>query len=210
MRLAGRASLTVMACLLLALAPAAMAGVGKLKPASGFKKVDLRPYDSITIVDLTDGVEEQLPDEAENASYHREVVAAGAQFADVLSTKIGRSQGFRSVTRAPAATSGLVLAGRMTRYKVSNVAARYIGFGAGSKLGAVIELKDAASGKLLGTIDVDLGSEAIPGAINAIQTVGRFMDGGAIRVADELLIAKRIKHREETGRQGRLREKYAN
>ena len=206
----GRIPLALLACLLLAFAPAALAGVGKFKPAAGEKKVELRSYGSLVIADLADAVDKQLPDEAENTKFHADVVAAGKQFADVLAEKIRRSEGFESVTRGPAAKEGLLMTGRMTKYKVSSVAGRYIGFGAGSKLGAILELRDAASGKLLGTIDVSLGSEAIPGAINAIQTVGRFMDGGAMRVADELLIAKRIKHREETGRQGRLREKYTN
>ena len=211
----GRVSRAVFAMMLaLALAPAAIAGVGKFKPASGVEKPDLRNYQTIVITDFTDGVEKKVPDPAEAEKFHASVVSAGKLFADILAEKVRRSEGFTSVSRVPTAPADLLVAGnllvtgKLTRFDASNVAMRYVGFGQGSKLDAVIELREATDGRLLGTIDVSLGSESIPGAINAIQTVERFMDGGSIRIADELLIAKRIKHREETGRQGRLREKY--
>jgi len=216
-RLISRAGIASL--LVLALAPCALAGVGKFKPAGNEKKPDLRDYQTIVITDFTDAVEGKMPDAAEEAQYRSDVQAAGKLFADILAEKVRRSEGFTAVTRAPTVPAApedllvagnLLVTGKLTRFKASNLAGRYIGFGAGSKLGALIEFRDAADSRLLGTVEVSLGSENIPGAINAIQTVERFMDGGAIRVSDELLIAKKLKHREETGRQGRLREKYTD
>lgn len=208
--LAGFATAMVATFALVAIAPVVLAGVDKLKPAAGAKAADLKSYDRIVIEDLTDGVDKKLPKPDEDAKYHADVVAAGKIFADVLADKIDKSGTFKGTSRAPVEGKALLIGGRLTKYKVSNLAGRYIGFGAGSKIGAIIEVKDAQTGRLIGTIALKLGGVAIPGAINVVQTVGRFMDGGAMRVSDELLIAKGVKHREETGRQGRLREKYTH
>ena len=99
--------------------------------------------------------------------------------------------------------------GRIVDFHDGNIAQRYIGIGGRDRFGAVLEVKDGLSGELLGTVEIDLKGSFLPGAGNIIQTTGNFIEGSAARVRDEILIAAGDKRRENTGRQGRLREKYA-
>ncbi len=207
MRQLRRAMIVGLLSLLVAL-PAA-AAVGRLKGAKAFRKVDLHAYTQVVVVDLADAVEKRPEDAEDQAEYTGAIAAAAKSWADNLAERFRASNKFESVERA--AHDGehvLVVGGRITGYRQSNAAGRYIGLGAGSRFEGVIELKDGASGKLLGTIAFDFTSDAIPGVANVVQTVARFIDGTAQRTHDEVLIAKGALFREETGRSGRLREKY--
>jgi len=194
----------------LALPLAAAAGASKFDPAKGVKPRDLAGYTRVVIEPLTDAVEKKVKDPEDEAERRRIIADAGRLFAEHLAKRLAEGGRFESVAVAPAPGATLVIGGRITKYERGNAVVRYSGVFGRSKFGAVVELRDAATGKVLGDIEVDVASSVIPGAVNVIQSVGQFMEGSAIRVRDEILIARGDLRREETGRQGRLREKYAD
>ncbi len=198
-----------LAAVALLVSTAALADTSKLQATDKDAAKALKTYDSIVILDIGDGVAKKLDDAAENDAYHAEVVNAGKQFADALANKLrGSSKGFAAISREKVDGKALLVDGSITDLKTSNMVGRYIGLGAGAALVATLNVKDAESGKALGTIEIDLSSSPIPGAGNVIQTVDRFIDGAAARSRDELLIAKGALAREQTGRSGRAREAY--
>lgn len=196
--------------LLLAMPGGALAGVDKFEPARGFKPRELARYRHVAVEPLVDAVDDRLKDGDKEAERRKVIAAAGQAFADHLVKRLLESGRFESVARAPAPGAALLIGGRITRYVPGNAVVRYSGLFGRSKFRARVELKDAASGKVLGGIDVDVASSMIPGAVNMIQSIGQFMEGTAIRTRDEILIARGDLEREETGRQGRAREKYSD
>lgn len=190
-------------------APPAFAGSTHLLAAGAHKEADLRGYNAVQVADFTDASQAKF-DKPEDEAEHRTAVAeAGKRFADMIVHELIVSKGFEPVTREAPTGKGLRIEGRVLVYKESNAAARYIGLGiGGSEFDADVEVKDAESGKSLGTMKIEFGSSPLPGATNVVQTVGLLMDSAAQQFRDEMLIAKHVKHREETGRSGRAREKY--
>lgn len=198
-------------CTVLALSPIAVqASVSKYDPARGSSAKDLRAHEVIAVEPLVDAVEIRERDRGDEAELRAIVAEAGRAFADHLVKRLGESGAFDSVARAPSDEATLVIGGRITKYVRGNAVARYSGVFGRSRFAATVELRDAKTGKLLGDLDVEVASSVIPGAVNVIQSVGQFMEGSAIRVRDEILIARGDRRREETGRQGRLREKYSD
>ncbi len=195
---------------LLTLALPAAADVGKFDP-EGSDRVPLKAYPVVVVQALSDAVEKR-PEGDKAAAFGEEVEAGGERFATELIAKASadpkRQREF--VRSAPAEGSYAVVSGRIVDFHDGNIAQRYIGIGGRDRFGAVVEVKDGRSGELLGTVEIALKGSLIPGASNIIQTTGNFIDGAAARVRDELLIAAGDKFREQTGRQGRLREKYGN
>ena len=204
----GAKQMSWLVVLALAFSVPAMAGISKLKATKGFKPVNLREYTVVVVENFGDGVDKPMKMPEDTAARHEAVLEAGQKLADALAAKLVESKAFAEVVREPRAGKVLVIGGNITDYRAANVAGRYIGLGAGSRFDALVEVRDGESGKSLGTIKVDLGGSAIPGVTNLIQTVDRFIDGTVVRVSDEILIAKGAKFREQTGRAGRLREKY--
>lgn len=195
--------------LLLVLLPLlAWAGISRFDAERGISAKELKGYTRVAIAALEDGVEEKLEDAEKEAEHRKAIAEAGERFAELLVKRLSESGKFEVVARAPAEGATLLVGGRITRITRGNAAARYTGVFGRSRFAAVVEFKDAASGERIGRIEIDLASTPIPGATNIIQTVTGFMDGSAIRVRDELLIARGDLHREQTGRSGRLREKY--
>lgn len=191
--------------------PDAAAAVSRYKPTQEGRAAKLAAYQRIVVRELDDAVEAKKKDGAEDPRYRDDLATVTRRIADGVAEKLGASGKFEAVSRdeignEPVAT--LLLDGRLTRFKRANAATRYLGFGAGSKLEGEVELKDAATGKVLGTIEIDFSSSGIPGVVNVIQTIDAFIEGIAVRVSDEVLIAKGAKFREQTGRSARLREKY--
>jgi hypothetical protein len=205
-----RSSLRVVVFALFALliSAAAQAGISKLKPSKGFKPVNLRDYTVVVIEDFGDGVEKPMKTPEDTAARREAVLEAGKKLADALAAKLTESKAFAEIARETRPGKVLVIGGKITDFRAANLAGRYIGLGAGSRFDALVEVRDAESGTVLGAVKVDLGGSAIPGVTNLIQTVDRFIDGTVVRVSDEILIAKGAKFREQTGRAGRLREKY--
>jgi hypothetical protein len=202
-----RGSIRLVLALFLAV-PLAAQAVGKFDPERGTRAKDLRQYDRVAVEPLIDAVPFKNRDPAVEAKIRKTIADAGVAFADSLVRRLAETGKFEAVGRAPTEGATLLIGGQVVKYDPGNAIARYSGVFGRSRFGARIELKDAASGKLLGHIDVDVASSLIPGAVNVIQSVGQFMEGSAIRVRDEILIARGDLHREQTGRQGRLREKY--
>jgi hypothetical protein len=195
--------------LLFAAAPAAFGAVGKFDPA-GRDRTPLEPYPVLVVRDLVDAVEKR-PEGDKAAGFADEVKAGGAEFAARLLEKLNEDDALeRKVVRDVPDGEYAVVEGRIVDFHDGNLAQRYIGIGGRDRFGAEIEVKDGRTGKLLGTISIELKGSPIPGASNLIQTTGTFITGAAARVRDELLIAAGDKRRENTGRQGRLREKYAD
>jgi hypothetical protein len=199
-----------LAVLSLALSGAVQADVSKLKPAAGSKPPSLAAYDALVIEDLADAVGQRPADPAQAERYAAEVRQGGARFATLLGEKItAERNSFKSIAREAGEGRALVVGGRITAFSDANLAQSYIGLGAGDRLEALVELKDGASGELLGTIEIKLSGGVLPGATNLVRTMGNFLESASARVRDEILIAKGDKRREQTGRQGRLREKYS-
>ena len=66
-----------------------------------------------------------------------------------------------------------------------------VGFGAGSSyFDAIVELRDGGTGEIIGTIDVDKNSWGLGSLMAAGQTVERFMQGAAKKVAAMLEAAR--------------------
>jgi hypothetical protein len=197
----------IVVVLLSCAAGAAIAAVGKFDP-EGSDRTPLKAYPVLVVRDLADAVEKR-PEGDEAAAFADEVKAGGAEFAAKLAEKLAADPALkRQVVREAPAGPHAVVEGRIVDFHDGNLAQRYIGLGGRDRFGAVVEVKDGTTGELLGTVEIDLKGSVIPGAGNLIQTTGNFIDGAAARVRDELLIAAGDKRREDTGRQGRLREKY--
>jgi hypothetical protein len=189
-------------------AAGAAAATTHLLAAGARKEADLRGYDQVQVATFTDATQPKFDKPEDETEFRAKVAEATLKFPDMLAEQLSQTQAFQAV-RKPVEGKGLIVGGQITIYKESNVAARYIGLGIGSaEFDVKIEVKDAETGKLLATQTIEYSSSAIPGAVNALQTVGVLMDSAAQTFRDEMLIAKRVKHREETGRSGRARDKY--
>jgi hypothetical protein len=203
-----RIALSIVA--LLAFPALAWAGISKFDPAKGVSREELRSYKVAYVEDFKDAVEGKLED-AEAEARHRETIKEiQVKFADKIAERLTQKGRFDTVTRQPVEGRAVIIGGRIINVKVSNAAARYTGVFGRSHLEAVIEARDAETGKPLGEIEVDLKSSPIPGGTNVIMTVSGFVDGAATRATEEILIANGQLRREQTGRQGRLREKYTS
>ncbi|HET7843261.1 MAG TPA: hypothetical protein VFL14_03860 [Xanthomonadales bacterium] len=198
----------------LVFASVAAADVSKLKGKSWREPPDFRKYDVVWIEDFSDDVDKKLKDEAENVEYHEGVVKVGRKLADRVAERLVESKAFARVERVakhePGAGDGLVIGGKITEYRDANIAGLYLGVGTGSRVRCEAWAHDANDPKVLGALKGVFATSFIPGVANLVQTANRFVEGLSLRISDEILIAKGAKFREETGRQGRLREKYTN
>ena len=207
-----RFSLALAALAVLLFAAAASADVSKLKGKSWREPPNFRKYDVVWVEDFTDDVKKQLKDEAGNVEYHGGVVKVGKKLADRIAERLVESKAFARVERveshAKGAGDGLVIGGKITEYRDANIAGLYLGVGTGSRVRCEAWAHDANNDRILGALKGVFATSFIPGVANLVQTANRFVEGLSLRIADEILIAKGAKFREETGRQGRLREKY--
>jgi hypothetical protein len=204
-----RKSVWIAAGVLLAAAPA-LAGSTHLLAAQGARKeADLRGYERVQVVPFADATKPKFDKPADETEFRASVAIACQRFAQMIVDQLEATKSFETATTAPIEGKGLVVGGEILVYKESNLAARYIGLGiGGSEFDAKVDVKDAESGKVLGTMTIEFGSSPIPGATNVVQTAGLLMNSAAQQFRDEMLIAKHVKHREETGRSGRARERY--
>lgn len=184
----------------------ASADVTKLKPARGVK-YDYKAVEHVTIAVFTDATRKKPKDPADQEKHAAAVKAAAEQLAQHMIERLKAADVFDQVGAGDAASDGIVVTGRITDYRNSNLGMRYVGLGAGARFGAEMEVRDA-HGRLLGTAKGIYAGSFIPGAINFAMTSNRFIGGIGSRFADEILIAKGAMFREETGRSGRLREQY--
>ena len=190
------------------------AAVSRLKLERGVDAASLAAYDDVVVTDaLVDHVKRYKKDHDDEASFRRDVALVGQRIADRIAERLRESGKYESVSRGGADAAGdapaVVIDGELTMIKRANVATRYLGLGAGSKLKGNVFVKDSA-GKPLGTIRLNFSSSGIPGFTNLVQTIDAFIEGIAVRVADEVMVAQGKLHRAETGRSARLREKYSD
>lgn len=125
--------------------------------------------------------------------YKKRLAVACERFTDLIVTEIEKTERFASVSRSNQGLADTIMvSGDITRFKEGSGALRFwIGFGAGSSyFDATVEITDATTGDVLGTITVDKNSWALGGAIASGQTVETFMQGAAKKIAMELESAK--------------------
>src|SRR5205085_4750413 len=186
----------------------------KLKGKSWREPPDFRKYDTIWVEDFSDSVKKQLDDADKNTKYHEGVTKVGRTLADRIAERLVESKAFARVERVAShpqgAGDGLVVGGKITEYRDANIAGLYPGIGTGSRVRCEAWAHDANNDKVLGALKGVFATSFIPGVANLVHAANRFVEGLSLRISDEILIAKGAKHREETGRQGRLREKYTN
>ena len=198
------------AAALLVVAGVASAGISKFDPAKGVSREELRAYKVAYVEDFRDAVEEKLENPEAEAKQRETIKEIQVRFADKVAERLKEKGRFETVSRQPVEGKAVIIGGRILHLKTSNAAARYTGVFGRSHLEAVIEARDAETGKPLGEIEVDLKSSPIPGGTNVIMTVSGFVDGAATRATEEILIANGQLRREQTGRQARIREKYTS
>jgi hypothetical protein len=164
-----------------------------LRQPAGATQAALTPYDRVVVRDFADRVSSTAPPEYQDQA--REAMQdVTKSFSDTIAEEIRKTGVFQEVTRqaTTAAPSTIAVTGDITRYEKGRGALRmFVGHGAGrSEFDAVVELRDAESNKLLGTLVVDRNSWPLPGAVGASQTPDTFMKGAAKKIASELQKAK--------------------
>jgi hypothetical protein len=195
--------------LLCFLALPAGADVGKFD-AEVRERNPLAGYQVLVVRELADAVAKR-PQGDKAPAFGAEVKAGGAAFASGLIAKFNADPARQREAVAEAPESQFaVVEGKIIDFHDGNLAQRYIGIGGRDRFRAVVEVRDGRSNALLGTIQINMKGSLVPGVGNLIQSTSNFIDGAAARVRDELLIAAGDKRRENTGRQGRLREKYSS
>jgi hypothetical protein len=110
-----------------------------------------------------------------------------AYFADRIAFELKAKGRFASVGRdAKPDADTLVIDGTITKYHEGNPMLRaFIGFGAGSAFfEADVYFRDS-KGNIVGKIKADKNSWALGGAIAGAQNPTMFMNGAAVKIADE-------------------------
>lgn len=184
------APLVIAACMALLLVGCGT--MSPLTPAQAGHKLDFSTYSKVIVnnfEDKTTGGAKPTEQESKN----REMQRVCRDFADRVADEIEKTHVFESASRnGTADASTLLIGGNITRYEEGNAAARYIGFGAGSSyFGALVEFRQGSTGELLGTISVDKNSWVGGGDLAVRQTPEGFMQGAAVKVADEIKKTKK-------------------
>jgi len=174
---------------LMAVALAACGTTGNIQPTAntatavpagqGKATLDLSAYDRVVVRDFVDATGKNHAD-------------ATRTFPDLIAGKLRDTGVFREVSREPSPGKALVISGSITRLEEGSAALRFlVGMGAGSSyFDATTELSDADSGASLGRILTDKNSWALGGGIAATQTPQTFMEGAAVKIADEVRDSK--------------------
>lgn len=109
-------------------------------------------------------------------------------FADYIVQELRSTDAFARVTREGRPTkSSLLIGGDLTKYYEGDVMGKaLIGFGMGSSyFDSLVKFSDGATGRQIGTIEVDENSWLLGGWIAAGQTTEAFMRGAARKIAEE-------------------------
>lgn len=178
-----------------ALATALLAGCGTtsgIKRPGGTDPAALTQYDRIIVKDFADRVTPRTTPEYQDQT--RQVMQDVTRtFADMIAEEVRRTGVFQEVARDGTAAPGTIaVTGDITQFERGRGALRtFLGHGAGrSEFDAVVELRDADSNRLLGTVVVDRNSWPLPGAVAGTQTADSFMGAAAKKIASELQKAK--------------------
>jgi hypothetical protein len=156
-----------------------------LKAARGNNVPSLQKYNQVSVLDFADKTKNDEPRD--------KMREYGRHFADLVAVELLKTNAFGKVDRVESPQPGsLALAGDITRCTEGSSALRYwVGMGAGSSyLDATLRFSDADSSEPIGEIVVDKNSWALGGGLAAGQTVQKFMEGAAKKVANQLAEAK--------------------
>jgi hypothetical protein len=170
------------------LQPAADASPRTAVPATGRAPLDLASYDTVAVLDFRDGTDKSKIKPEKLQAYSETVATATHTFSDLIAQKLRETKVFATVERGSASGHALIVSGSITRLVEGNTALRLlVGMGAGSSyFEATTEIADAESGQSLGHISTDKNSWALGGGIAAGQTVDSFMQGAAVKIAQQL------------------------
>ncbi|MGL5719700.1 MAG: DUF4410 domain-containing protein [Alphaproteobacteria bacterium] len=147
--------------------------------------LNLANYRRVIVNDLTNSVTEG------DKSPH--IAAEGKKFADMIASEIIATKAFEKVERnVHSQEPALLIQGSIIECTEGNPALRVmVGFGAGSScFDAKVLLKDNATKRTLGEIDVNKMSWALGGMIAGVQDVNSHMISGASSIASECARAK--------------------
>ena len=172
-----------------------LAGCGTtsgIKRPAGSAATALAQYDRVVVKDFADRVSGsvRIEDQEQARAAMQDV---SRTFADTIVEEIRKTGVFQQVSReGTPAPATIAVTGDITRFERGSAGLRaFVGHGAGrSEFDALVELRDAESNQLLGTVVVDRNSWPVPGAMGASQTADTFMRGAAKKIASELQKAK--------------------
>lgn len=163
-----------------------------LKPAAETEGLDFSVYERVVVLDFQDATDKSKIKAKKLAKHEETLKMAVRNFADRLAAEIRLTEAYSEVLREQTDEPAMVISGAITRYKAGNAAARLIvGFGAGSSyFDAEVEFSDGVTEAKLGSMTVDKNSWVLGGGLAAGQSVERFMDGAARKIAKQLAEAK--------------------
>ena len=191
--------------LLTASVSAGCGSVSRVKAADRKSPLNLAIYERAVVHDFADQVSARAKAPA-RAAKREEMARVGRDFAQVVAAELRQRNCFRDVAyngRSSAQT--LLINGAITRHEEGSAAARLIvGMGVGSSyFDAVVEFRDAPTGRLLGTMNVDQNSWVLGGGLAAGQNPQTFMREAARKIASEIERSRRGSGR--SGAEGHVR-----
>ena len=162
--------------------------VSGVKAADRKSPLSLATYQRAVVHDFTDEVSAGAKASRRSAKQD-EMTRVGRDFAQVITEELRRRNTFTDVSyNGFASANTLLINGSITRYEEGDAAARLIiGMGVGSSyFDAVVEFRDASTGRLLGTMNVDKNSWVLGGGLAAGQDPHVFMREAARKIATEV------------------------
>ena len=167
--------------------------VSGVKAADRKAPLNLSAYERVVVHDFTDRASARAKPSA-RAAKREEMTRVGRDFAQVIAAELAQRNCFRDVAyNGRAAARTLLINGAITRHEEGSAAARLIvGMGVGSSyFDAIVEFRDATSGLLLGTMNVDKNSWVLGGGLAAGQNPQTFMREAARKLAGEIERSRR-------------------
>lgn len=182
---------------ILCVTAAILAGCGttsKVKTTQAGGLQTIQKYSQVSVVDFSDKTPKKgTPEDPSTVQIGERMREHGRHFSDLIALELTKTKAFDKVNRVDKAEPGaLVVGGDITRCVEGSSSMRFwIGMGAGSSyFDALVLLSDADTGQQLGQIVVDKNSWALGGGIASGQTVQSFMQGAAVKIADQVSKAK--------------------
>lgn len=182
-----------------------------LKSASNTDElIQLTTYKKVIVLDFQNATTKKLKSSEKAQVYAEKVALGGKIFADKIALEIKGKRAFDEIIREtdvsklqinPENNDTLIIRGKVTRYEEGDAMAKlFIGMGAGSTyFDATVELVDPVSQKVIGEIITDKNSWGLGGALAASQTIESFMTEAAVKTAEQVAVAKRVRTPEPAG-----------
>jgi hypothetical protein len=176
---------------LISLLLAGCGSISKIQPSTEGHATDLTKYTRVVVASFEDKVSEKAKDPEVQARRRTGV----GRFRELLALELRSSGAFTQVsTDASNEPNTLLIGGAVTRYVEGSGFARLaIGLGAGNAyFDATVEIRDAATKQLLGTVVVDRNSWGGGGVFSMSQTLDTFMNEAAKSVSAQVVAAKTV------------------